>query len=368
MKSRRHSKHRSRKGKEPTGSNIIDLSESPVKNMPSSNASNDTNMANEATVTGANTIPLGTGSEGSSGRAGAPPKTPNPFSPSPVSMGPRPKGVWQPYLPLFSSEDFEEPRTGEKPGANNNLGPGGPLIVVERQGHGKILVFQDQKLESSEGVRGLLVPVSTNTPTRRPLAGGISGQPELDTLVDSWNKVFARRFCQMHKGYFENGDWATTEKRNQSDGVSNSTSDNQRKRPRLDSGISSDVSPRIGSREEASRPQQRQLSPLRRPPASRTPGRPSSSPTQERQSRPAGSFPRGHDSQYPDKWVGDGEPHRPCQPRGFREDTVEFDNMSTRRQNQLIRTQNRTLLEKLEELGPRSERGPRNNHDSYHRP
>jgi hypothetical protein len=89
------------------------------------------------------------------------------------------------------------------------------------------------------------------------------GQPELDTLVDSWNKVFARRFCQMHKGYFENGDWATTGNRNQSDGVSNSTPDNQRKRPRLDSGISSDVSPRIGSREEASRPQQTQLSPLR---------------------------------------------------------------------------------------------------------
>ncbi|EXK27798.1 hypothetical protein FOXG_08836 [Fusarium oxysporum f. sp. lycopersici 4287] len=231
-----------------------------------------------------------------------------------------------------------------------------------------MLVFQDQKLESLKGVRGLLVPVSTNTPTRRPLAGGISGQPELDTLVASWNKVVARRFCQMHKGYFENGDWATTENRNQSDGVSNSTSDNQRKRPRLDSGISSDVSPRIGSREEAIRPQPRQLSPLRRPPVSRTPGRPSSPPTQERQSRPAGSFPRGHDSQYPDKWVGDGEPHRPCQPRGFREDTVEFDNMSTRRQNQLIRTQNRTLLEKLEELGPRSERRPRNNHDSYHRP
>jgi hypothetical protein len=119
MKSRRHSKHRRPKGKEPAGSNIIDLSESPVKNMPSSNASNDTNMANEATATGANTIPLGTGSEGSSGRAGTPPKTPNPFSPSSVSMGPRPKRVWQPHLPLFSSEDFEEPRTGEKPGANN---------------------------------------------------------------------------------------------------------------------------------------------------------------------------------------------------------------------------------------------------------
>uniref|UniRef100_A0A0D2XXW7 Uncharacterized protein n=1 Tax=Fusarium oxysporum (strain Fo5176) TaxID=660025 RepID=A0A0D2XXW7_FUSOF len=236
-------------------------------------------MANEATATGANTIPLGTGSEGSSGRAGAPPKTPNLFSPSPVSMGPRPKRVWQPHLPLFSSESLKSQEQAKRPVLitylfyfEHNLGPGGPLIVVERQGHGKMLVFQDQKLESLKGVRGLLVPVSTNTPTRRPLAGGISGQPELDTLVASWNKVVARRFCQMHKGYFENGDWATTENRNQK-GLQYHELQGDHLRPQLKN----------------------------------------------------------------DK-------------------------------NQLIRTQNRTLLEKLEELGPRSERRPRNNHDSYHRP
>jgi hypothetical protein len=28
-------------------------------------------------------------------------------------------------------------------------------------------------------------------------------QPELDALVDSWNKVFAERFCRMYRGYFE---------------------------------------------------------------------------------------------------------------------------------------------------------------------
>ncbi|KAL7760714.1 hypothetical protein ACKLNR_010804 [Fusarium oxysporum f. sp. zingiberi] len=336
--------------------------------MPSSNASNDTNMANEATATGANTIPLGTGSEGSSGRAGTPPKTPNPFSPSPVSMGPRPKRVWQPHLPLFSSEDFEEPRTGEKPGANN-------CQAIEMR-----LSLKDKYLAMPLALNHDQGPFWTKVldeKLERNVAAKIKNWKALKECVDycacfdehSYEKAACRRrFCQMHKGYFENGDWATTENRNQCDGVSNSTSDTQRKRPRLDSGISSDVSPRIGSREEASRPQQRQLSPLRRPLASRTPGRPSSLPTQERQSRPAGSFPRGHDSQYPDKCVGDGEPHRPCQPRGFREDTVEFDNMSTQRQNQLIRAQNRTLLEKLEELGPRSERGPRNNHDSYHRP
>ncbi|KAG4277722.1 hypothetical protein FPRO04_06965 [Fusarium proliferatum] len=67
--------------------------------------------------------------------------------------------------------------------------------------------------------------------------------------------------------------------------------------------------------------------------------------------RPSSNLRR--DSQYPDRWDGDDEPHRRCPPRGFREDTVEFNEMSTRRQNQLIRTQNRTLLEKIEELEPR---------------
>ncbi|EXL94998.1 hypothetical protein NOF04DRAFT_11160 [Fusarium oxysporum II5] len=625
MKSRRHWKHRSPKGKEPAESNMIDLSEPPVKNVPQSNASssrresqNDTNMTNELTITGANTIPLGAGSP--AGRAGAPPKTPNPFSPSSLSIGPRPKRGWQPHLPLFSSDDFEPPRTGENPSANNN-GNNAQTQITTARNEGittpqtpqdaprrsftiiqkcKVLetclsikdeylsmppaFHHDQEPFWSKILNEKLSPdlvfkfkvwkdikesvehwcYARRTLLREGNLPPVSpAQPELDTLIDQWNTVFVTRFCQVHRGYFENGLWAMNENRvswmvsehvdksissmlqtrrdelessvrprllanNSSlteydnavkiiqDGFTisrrehtqrmeseavlsmimelrpvlekaisqhfngarqthqerssgphtepaipmepvasrggprsndtqrltipsfghsasasstpqhpitrvvpspmassnqrslpesnenelrrkrksaepvpritpthNSThlgpgtpnnydnrnlSNNQPKRPRLDSGISSDVSPRIGSREEASRPQQRQLSPLRRPPASRTPGRPSSPPTQERQSRPAGSFPRGHDSQYPDKWVGDGEPHRPCQPRGFREDTVEFDNMSTRRQNQLIRTQNRTLLEKLEELGPRSERGPRNNHDSYHRP
>ncbi|KAI1054638.1 hypothetical protein LB506_010730 [Fusarium annulatum] len=117
----------------------------------------------------------------------------------------------------------------------------------------------------------------------------------------------------------------------------------QQKRPRLDRGSPSDVP----SRDESSN----RYSPLRRPPVPRTPGRPSSPSTQERQNRPSSNLRR--DSQYPDRWDGDGEFRRRCPPRGFREDTVEFDEMSTRRQNQLIRTQNRTLLEKIEELGPR---------------
>ncbi|RBA12873.1 hypothetical protein FPRO05_14014 [Fusarium proliferatum] len=117
----------------------------------------------------------------------------------------------------------------------------------------------------------------------------------------------------------------------------------QQKRPRLDRGSPSDVP----SRDESSN----RYSPLRRPPVPRTPGRLSSPSTQERQNRPSSNLRR--DSQYPDRWDGDGEFRRRCPPRGFREDTVEFDEMSTRRQNQLIRTQNRTLLEKIEELGPR---------------
>ncbi|KAL9569023.1 hypothetical protein ACKAV7_006890 [Fusarium commune] len=571
--------------------------------MPSSNASsskqvsrNDTNMAKEATATGANTIPLGTGSEASFGRAGAPPKTPNPFSPPSLSIGPRPKRVWQPHLPLFSSEDFEPPRTGEKPSANNNGNNGRtqtatarnedvttPQTPQERRSFTmtqkcKVLEtclaskdeylamplapHHDQETFWANILKEKLSPdlaskfkvwknikesVEHWCHIRRTLLreGNLppvsQGQPELDTLVDAWNAVFVTRFCEIHRGYFENGllamienrvsrmvsehvdrsissmlqnrrdelessvrprllsndsslteydnavksvqDGFTESKRGhtqamESEGVlsmvkelrpalekaitgarqthqersggsntepaihtesaamrggprSNNThrlttpsnggsasasstlqhpnsraaaiplasgnkrplpdsselrrtepvpqvtpnyddknsSNNQPKRPRLDRRSSSDVTSRTGfsprDRKEEKRPQQRQLSPLRRPPASRTPAGPYSHPGQERQNRPSGNLPR--DSQYPDRWDGDGEPHRPCQPRGFREDTVEFDNMSTRRQNQLIRTQNRTLLEKLEELGPRSERGPRNNHDSYRR-
>ncbi|KAI1011345.1 hypothetical protein LB504_002110 [Fusarium proliferatum] len=128
-----------------------------------------------------------------------------------------------------------------------------------------------------------------------------------------------------------------------------------RKRPCLERGSPSDGSPRTGfsnrDREGDSRHQQRQLSPPRRPPVPRTPGRPPSPSTHERQNRPRGNLRT--DSQYPDRWDGDDGPHRRCPPRGFREDTVEFDEMSTRRQNKLIRTQNRTLLEKIEELEPR---------------
>lgn len=38
-------------------------------------------------------------------------------------------------------------------------------------------------------------------------------QPELDTLVDNWNTVFVTRFCQVNRGYFENGLWAMIENR-----------------------------------------------------------------------------------------------------------------------------------------------------------
>ncbi|KAF5020410.1 hypothetical protein F66182_7566 [Fusarium sp. NRRL 66182] len=33
-------------------------------------------------------------------------------------------------------------------------------------------------------------------------------QPELDALVDAWNKVFVQRFCAIHRGYFEISAWA----------------------------------------------------------------------------------------------------------------------------------------------------------------
>ncbi|KAM0339891.1 hypothetical protein ACHAPU_010723 [Fusarium lateritium] len=34
-------------------------------------------------------------------------------------------------------------------------------------------------------------------------------QPELDGLIDSWNKVFAERFCQLYRGYLESVVWST---------------------------------------------------------------------------------------------------------------------------------------------------------------
>ncbi|KAF4499450.1 hypothetical protein FAGAP_4343 [Fusarium agapanthi] len=204
-------------------------------------------------------------------------------------------------------------------------------------------------------------------------------QPELDTLVDSWNKVFAQRFCRMYRGYFKSSSAsqltiprAVASQMASSDPSSlpesnEAVSGRKRKSvepvPRI---TPTHDSPHLGrgtpnrNLSDNQQKRQRQRSPSRGPPVPRTPARPSS-PTQERQSRPEGSFPRGHGSQYPDTWVGNRETHRRSQPRGFREDTVEFDNMSTRRQNLLIRTQNRTLLERLEELGPRSEGGPRMN-------
>ncbi|KAG8669354.1 hypothetical protein FPOAC2_08678 [Fusarium poae] len=33
-------------------------------------------------------------------------------------------------------------------------------------------------------------------------------QPELDTLIDQWNLVFAQRFCKIHSGYFANTQFA----------------------------------------------------------------------------------------------------------------------------------------------------------------
>lgn len=116
MNSRRHSTHRSPKGKEPARSDIIDLSESPVKKMPSSNASNETNMGNRDTCTGANMTPLGTGSEASSSKAGAAARTRNPFTPSSLSTGPRPnRGHSQPHLPVFSSNDFPQAEVRSRP-------------------------------------------------------------------------------------------------------------------------------------------------------------------------------------------------------------------------------------------------------------
>ncbi|KAF5251452.1 hypothetical protein FANTH_3474 [Fusarium anthophilum] len=206
-------------------------------------------------------------------------------------------------------------------------------------------------------------------------------QPELDTLVDSWNQVFAERFCRMYKGYFESAStsqlsvprtvplpMASSDQNSLPESNENVVGRKRKSVEPVPRITPTHDSPHLGRGTpnrnlSGNQPKgQRQLSPPRRPAVPRTPGRPSS-PTQERQSRPEGSFPKGPSSQYPGTWVANRETHRRSQPRGFREDTVEFDNMSTRRQNLLIRTQNRTLLERLEELGPRSE-GPRMNHRS----
>ncbi|KAI8679166.1 hypothetical protein NCS57_00193400 [Fusarium keratoplasticum] len=37
------------------------------------------------------------------------------------------------------------------------------------------------------------------------------GQPELDQLIDEWNRVFAQRFCAINRGYFESNLWPLAE-------------------------------------------------------------------------------------------------------------------------------------------------------------
>ncbi|KAF9784150.1 hypothetical protein IL306_008303 [Fusarium sp. DS 682] len=66
-------------------------------------------------------------------------------------------------------------------------------------------------------------------------------QPELDTLVDSWNEVFVARFCQIHRGYFEIGVWALTKDRvlgMVQDHVNNWIGENlQKRRDELESSV-----------------------------------------------------------------------------------------------------------------------------------
>ncbi|EMT60973.1 hypothetical protein FOC4_g10012264 [Fusarium odoratissimum] len=270
-------------------------------------------MTNELTITGANTIPLGAGSP--AGRAGAPPKTPNPFSPSSLSIGPRPKRGWQPHLPLFSSDNGNNAQTQITTARNEGIttpqtpqdAPRRSFTIIQKC---KVLetclsikdeylsmppaFHHDQEPFWSKILNEKLSPdlvfkfkvwkdikesvehwcYARRTLLREGNLPPVSpAQPELDTLIDQWNTVFVTRFCQVHRGYFENGLWAMNENRVLTEGLQHHELQGDHLRPQLKN----------------------------------------------------------------DK-------------------------------NQLIRTQNRTLLEKLEELGPRSERGPRNNHDSYHRP
>ncbi|KAL6352407.1 hypothetical protein LRP88_14174 [Fusarium phalaenopsidis] len=37
------------------------------------------------------------------------------------------------------------------------------------------------------------------------------GQPDLDRLIDEWNRVFAQRFCAINRGYFESNLWPLAE-------------------------------------------------------------------------------------------------------------------------------------------------------------
>ncbi|KAF5680967.1 hypothetical protein FDENT_8305 [Fusarium denticulatum] len=394
--------------------------------MPSANASEDTSMANKDTRTGANKIPLGRLSEAaSSGRVGAEARARNPFTPFSLSIGPRPRGQPQPQLPIFSSGDFPQAEARSRPSNNVNNGknttPQTPqdirkrsfttnekcqaiemcLALSEEYLAMPLALHHDQgpcwaKVLSEKLDRSLAAKMKTwkflkecveywclvrRALLREGRLPAVSqSQPELDTLIDSWNKVFAQRFCRMYRGYFESA--TASQLPIHSSVPSPMASSDQNALPEPKENVKgrkrksvepvprvtpTHDSPHLGpgtpndydNRNLDNQPKrQRQLSPSRRLPMARTPARRSPS-TQERQGRPADSFPRVQ--QYPDTWLGDRETHRRIQPRGFREGTVEFNNMSTRRQNQLIRTQNRTLLERLEELGPRSEEGPRMN-------
>ncbi|KAF4343120.1 hypothetical protein FBEOM_2904 [Fusarium beomiforme] len=157
--------------------------------------------------------------------------------------------------------------------------------------------------------------------------------------------------------------------RTQSNSEQTSASNDPAKRQRLDDGSSSNAVARtefpLRGRVEPNRPQGK-LSPSRNASESRAPGKSPSLPA-HRQDRSTSSFSSSHNLQYPDSWINDWERPRHPQPRGFREDTVEFEAMSVHRQNVVLRNQNRTILEKLEELKPRSERDPRGDRDSYRR-
>ncbi|EWG44858.1 hypothetical protein FVEG_05829 [Fusarium verticillioides 7600] len=396
---------KSPKGKECARSNIIYFDESPDEDGPSNSASKGTNMASATT---------GKASEASSSKAGSQ----NPFSPFSLSIGPRPRAQPQPQLPIFSSGDFPQAEARSLPSNdvnNENTAPQPPQDIRKRsfttsekcQAIEMCLSVKEEYVAMTAAPNYDQAPFWTKVLNEKldinlaskfknwknlrecvecwcmvrrallregRLPAVSQGQPELDTLVDSWNKVFAQRFCTMYRGYFESATVSQLPIR--SAVPSPMASSNQNALPEPNETVtgrkrkSVEPVPRITPTHDSphlgrgtpnrnvfdNQPKrQRQRSPSRGPPVLRTSGRPSS-PTQG-QSRSAGSFSRGHDSQYPDTWVANRDTNRRLQPRGFREDTVEFDNMSTRRQNQLIRTQNRTLLERIEDLEPRSEEG-----------
>ncbi|CVK99218.1 uncharacterized protein FMAN_02109 [Fusarium mangiferae] len=259
MNTPRPSKDRSPKGKEPAGRNIIDLSESPSKNTSSKQKTVDTNMGNKSTCAGANMTPLGTGSEASSSKAGT---VTNPFSPSSLSIDPRPNRGWRPpQLPVFSSNDFEpqgETRRGTSNNGNSSNQSNSTAPQTPQDPARRFTVTQKCKvLETCLSIKEeyLSLPPAShhdqeafwtkvlNEKLSRDLVSNFKGwkqvkesieqwcytrrtllregnlppvspaQPELDTLVDRWNTVFVTRFCQVHRGYFEKGLWAIIENR-----------------------------------------------------------------------------------------------------------------------------------------------------------